>query len=257
MKTDSSTPRPIDELFHGFEPLEASFVLCPNQFFDFCIQTQKRGTVRLTGYVLYQTLRWMDVDGRPMQEDIPTSYASIEKHAGVSRGDIRPSLENSVAGKFIECTKPPKAKSTASSGEVGEYRARWCTLFEEEFQGFYAGEGRRTPVPHSFFTVVLPTESLAVIRVVAAVLRQTVGYATQFGGRRKQIALSYSRLQVLTGLSRKTLSKAINTAITKGYIIMNEKGVFSSDIQEQSATVYSVRWQEREEQVAISSKRLP
>ena len=248
------------EPFQGFEPLDASFVFCPNQFLDYCIPTQRRGVVRITGYVLYQTLRWMDDAGRPIDTDIPARYHDLVKHAGVSRGEVRRSLDASLAANFITCIKKPQPKSAGQAGRVGEYGVVWHDRFTgqtEVFRGFYAGEGRRTPIPHAFFTEILPNESLAVVRVVAAVIRHTVGYSSQFGGRRTQVALSFSILQKYTGLSRKTLGPAISTAIDKGYLVVVEKGVFSPDQQEQRATTYALKWQQQAADRDIGLKRLP
>ncbi|MDB4614160.1 hypothetical protein OAH18_00580 [bacterium] len=224
---------------------------------DHCITTQKRGVVRVTGHVLYQTLRWMDDDGKPVTTDIPASFDAIVNHAGVSRGSVRPSLDISMSEHFIECAQLPSRNRAGSTGRVGEYRIVWADQVTDVFAGFYAGEGRRTPVPHAFFTEVIPVEALAVIRVVAAVIRHTAGYTSQFGGRRKTATLSYSALQAYTGLSRQSLADAIKAAISKGYIVADERGVFSPDQTEQVASTYRLKWLQKDRSSLKGSKSRP
>lgn len=136
-----------------------------------------RGEVRLVGYILHQTLQWLDENGKPIEEDIPVSFDKIVKQANVSRGAARQAIDDSIAKRFITCVTPPMSNQVGKAGRVGEYSLVWhdrCNGPDESFRGFFAGEGRRTPVPHDFFTTVLCEESLAVSRVVAAVIRHTI-----------------------------------------------------------------------------------
>ena len=86
------------------------------------------------------------------------------------------------------------------------------------FDGFYAGEGHRTPIPNSFFDHVISKEPLAVVKVVGTVLRHTVGYQNQFGGRRTSAPLSYS------------------------YIHCTQTGRFHADEAKRKAACYAVKW---------------
>lgn len=253
-----SDPVAATEIFEGFQPLDASFVYCPNQFLDHCITTQSRSVVRLASYILYQTLRWMDDDGNPITNDIPVSFNNIVNQAGVSRGSARATLDACQQQRFIVCVQAPKQKRSGSPGRVGEYQVVWNDKFTEPFEGFYGGDGRRTPIPHAFFTDVIPKESLAVTRVVAAVIRNTAGYtANQFGGRRKQATLSYSMLQSCTNLSRDSLAIALKLAVDKGFIVVHERGVFDSNQHKQSASTYGLRWHQDAKNSRKGSKNLP
>lgn len=200
----------------------------------------------------------MDDDGKPITNNIPVSFNSIVNHAGVSRGSARPALDICQTQHFITCIQSPEQKRSGSSGTVGEYRIVWNDKYTDPFAGFYAGDGRRTPIPHAFFTEVIPNESLAVIRVVAAVIRNTAGYtANQFGGRRKQATLSYSMLQSYTNLSRESLAVAFKLAIKKGFIIVHERGVFDSNQNKQRTSTYGLKWQQDATKTVIGSKTLP
>lgn len=237
------------DVFPGFEHYSANFVFCPNQFLDHCVMHYERGVVRLVGHVLHQTLRCLDEEGKPVQQDIAVSMNTSISQAGVSRGGVRPALDASLAARFITCTQFPEKKSIGKAGRVGEYSLLWAADAPDpdSFSGFYSGKGHRTVVPHAFFTHVLPYESLAVIRVVAAIIRYTVGYENQFGGRRLKHALSYSDLESITGLSRKHVWKAVKHAIAMNYI--------EAETQERSTTVYALKWLSKEEKQRISSKR--
>ena len=231
--------------FDGFEHLDSNFVWTPNQFLDHCVVTHDRGVVRLVGYVLFQTLRLLDENGLPVQQDISVSFNQLVREAGVSRGAATKSLGLAQKDNFVACTQNPSAKSSGQSGQSGKYRIKWCELFtgaDCPFEGFYSGDGRRTQIPHAFFTKVLPFESLSVIRVVAAVMRHTIGYSNQFGGRRSNAPLSFSRLEVYTGLSRSTLSLAVASAIESGFISIVESGVFDPHLIEQKANMYCINW---------------
>ena len=143
--------------FDGFTPLDASFVYCPNGFLAVVIPTQARGVTRVVGYVLYQTLRWLDEQGNSNTEDIATSYSTLINEAGVSRGAIRPAIDAALAAKFIVCSTVPRVSTESETAAVGEYRIKWSedrSNSFEDFRGFYSGDGCRSPLPHEFFTHV-------------------------------------------------------------------------------------------------------
>ena len=181
-------------------------------------------------YLLRQTLGWLDEQGNPRHQEIQVSFRDLIETAGVSRGAIGPAINEAVSLGFIECKSEAIKKSPNSSGQSAVYSLRWdardsYVRTPDEFVGFYAGEGNRTPVPNRFFDSVVPNESLSIVKVVGTVIRQTVGYQNQFGGRRSSHPLSYSNLQRLTKLSdRSTLSQALQTAQETGYIVCVERG---------------------------------
>ena len=246
--TDGRGPQaPGPAAFPGFDGLEANFLLCPNQFLDLCLPRCSRGAARIVGYLLRQTLGWLDAHGNPMHEQVLVSYQQLIRHAGVSRGALRAALDEAERAGFIRCVRAPQAKAAGQQAVTALYELRWDESGEygetlDDFQGFYAGGGRFTPLPNQFFDLVLPTESHSVTKVVGTVLRHTVGFETRFGGRRQQTPLSYSRIQRHSGISRSTLTAAMAHALNTGYIRRLQCGSFSADKTQQETSIYGVRW---------------
>lgn len=249
--------------FEGFEPLSANYVYCPNQFFDVCLKSNSRGMVRVVAYILRQTLGWLDKNGEPVNQTVEVSYSDLVTKAGISRGAIKKALNQAVALGFIECHQAGKANARNSSGQSSRYTLRWDVgetyqTSHTNFAGFYAGQGNRTPIPNSFFDIVVPNNSLAITKVVGAIIRNSIGYQNQFGHRRQSVALSYSALIKHTCLSdRSTLSSAIKESLKAGFISRVEDGVFDQDLRIQSPAVYGIRWLSQEQNCLSGSKTRP
>lgn len=260
--TSNNDASPSAGGFCGFEPLLSNYVFCPNQFFDVCLKSKSRGMVRTVAFILRQSLGWLDSEGQPINETIKVSFQRLIDEAGVSRGAITKAIHQAQACGFIDCVVAPLADQKGNAGSTGEYQLRWDdseaykTAFSE-FDGFFALEGNRSPIPNSFFDVVIPTESLAVIKVVGAVIRHTVGYTTQFG-RRSSSPLSCTTLQTYTGIGdRKTIIAAISHALKAGYITRVEEGKFSPFEKERRPAVYAVRWLCKKQTRSTSTKTPP
>ena len=255
--------RPSPSTFAGFEPLTGNYVYCPNPFFDVCLANCSRGTVRIVAFVLRQTLRWLDKQGNPLQQEIAISYRDLIQKAGVSRGAIGPALKEAIDSGFIRCSQKGIQHAAGQSGQSAAYRLRWDETGEyvrqvSAFRGFFAGESHRTPVPNRFFDQLIPSESLSVVKVVGAVIRHTVGYQNQFGGRRSSAPLSYTHLQNYTQLSdRSTLAQAIRHAQDVGYIQCVETGTFTADVAQQKTAAYAIRWLNEATSTNNSSKTRP
>ncbi len=235
--------------FRGFAAPTSNTTYTPNQFFDVCLPYCSRGVVRLVGYMLRKTLGWCDENGNPQNEVISFSYADLEKQAGVSHSMIRQALDEATRQFFISCIDRGRPSSSSNSGNVGAYGLWWdespiYTKSPERFPGFFAGEGNRTYIPNQFFDCLLPRESLAMIRVVGAVIRFSIGFANKYGHRRRQVALSYLDIQRYTKIaSPRILSKTIREAIAKNYIERVEEGYFDPNGGMRSrAAMYAVKW---------------
>jgi len=242
-----------EQAFPGFEPLTSNYLYCPNQFFDVCLPNCSRGAVRIVAYMLRETLGWLDKYGNPRRQEIKVSYRDLIEKAGVSRGAIGPALKEVIDGGFITCVQTGHAKSAGQSAQTAEFVLRW-DLTEvyakafQDFNGFYTGEGYRTPVPNRFFDSIIRNESLSVTKVVGTVIRHTIGYQNQFGGRRQEAPLSYRQIANFTHLSNgKTLAQAIQIAKGRGFIEVREAGKFSHERELQQATRYGIRWQQQAE----------
>lgn len=252
MSPSNNVPVPAqqhdEEVFAGFQHPTANFIYCPNQFFDVCLPHSPQVVVRLVAYILDKTLGWLDEDGNPIEQDISVSYRELITKAGISRGAVRAALDDAVAAGFVICTTAGRPNEEGQAAQTAQYRLRWdaspqYTTDVKTFGGFYTGEGHRTAVPNAFFRHVVRRESLAVVKVVAAVLRHTLGYANQFGGRRMKASLSYSYIQNYTRIgSRTTLSKVLHQATERGYIHRIAAGCFHANKSKRLAATYAVRW---------------
>lgn len=249
--------------FAGFEPLDSNYVYCPNQFFDICLKSNSRGMVRIVAYVLRQTLGWLDENGEPVHQTVKVSYNDLIRKAGVSRGAVNEALQRAVSMGFLECHTSARPDQLGQAGQSAQYTLKWSSSVQyaksvENFDGFYAGEGHRSPVPNAFFDRIVPNETLAVTKVVGAVIRHTVGYQNQFGGRRQVTPLSCSYIQRYTNVSkREAIVDAIRYAQQARYITRIDEGVFSPHASEQTSATYSIRWHQQAASIATSSKREP
>jgi len=248
------------EPFHGFESITANYLYCPNQFFDLCLPHHSRGVVRLVAFVLRKTLGWLDADGNPIEQNIAVSYHDLIEQAGISRGAIREALDEAIAARFITCVQKGCPDHKDQPGQIAQFTLCWegseeYTNTLAEFQGFYAGDGYRTPIPNAFFDRILPMEAL---KVVGTVLRHTVGYQNQFGGRRPQAPLSYSYIQSYANIgSRRSLADALHHATQTGYIRCLQPGRFDPSGGERSAATYSIRWLAEAASSSSGPKRIP
>ncbi len=234
--------------FLGFEPLNSNYVYCPNQFLDICLKSNSRGMVRSVAFILRQTLGWLDANGQPINQTVRVPYTRLINEAGVSERAIPKAISLALASGFIHCDVSPTPDRKEQAGAAGEYTLKWDqsgmhTKSFSDFDGFYIGEGHRSPIPNSFFDIVIPNETLSVTKVVGAILRHTIGYENQFGGRRMSHPLSCTSLQNYTGLSdRKTVVSAIRHAVDAGYIERIQEGQFHPNKNVQTAAVYGVKW---------------
>jgi hypothetical protein len=248
--------------FEGFEPLTANFVYCPNQFFDVCLPYNTRGVVRLVAYIIRQSLGFRDSNGNPIRQNISVPFQDFINKAQISRGSIVPAIKVAIENNFIVCTKRPRAKSKGCTAVSGEYALKWGTnetysAKPESFNGFYTGKGCRTPIPNSYFDQLVPNETLAVTKVVGAVLRQTVGYETQFG-RREQVDLSYTAIQNFVKIrDRKTVADAIKHSLERQFIRRINAGKFASSSALRETARYSVKWLEAGKRKVNGSKSQP
>ncbi len=255
--------RPSQNAFAGFEPLTGNYVYCPNQFFDVCLAYCSRGAVRIVAYVLRQTLGWLDKQGNPLQQEFAVSYRDLIQQAGVSRGAIGPALLEAVVSGFLIRCQQGSQHAAGQTGQSSSFQLRWDEAGDyirqiDSFTGFFAGEGHRTPVPNRFFDELIPKEPLSVTKVVGAVIRHTVGYQNQFGGRRSSAPLSYTHLQNYTKLSdRSTLASAIRHAQDVGYIQCVASGTFSADTAQQQAAAYALRWSNNHDDSGNGTKTRP
>ncbi|MBC7526463.1 MAG: hypothetical protein H7308_02840 [Chthonomonadaceae bacterium] len=239
------------ETFPGFAPPVSNTTYTPNQFFDVVLPHASRGAVRLVAYLLRKTLGWCDAEGNPQEPEVEISYRQLEQHAGIGHSSIRGALEEALASHYILCVRSGKASCSGLASSSALYALRWDendTYLNraETFRGFFAGNGNRTYIPNSFFDQVIPGESLAVVRVVGVILRNTIGYQNRYGFRRQQVAMSLSEIQKRTGIKSQTnICKALQYALQANYLIRIEEGHLDlTGGRKSSPAVYRLSWQD-------------
>ncbi len=229
----------VENPFQGFSREARGTVYVPNQFFDFVLCHQRRSVIRLVSAVLRQTI----VSGIPAR----MSYQYIEKCAGVGRAEIKAALDEAIWKGFI-VPIDERLHSHSKRSRSFLYALKWdktgaYTENPSSFSGFYSGNGRCTPTPVEFFDVVVRHETLAVVKVVGAVIRATEGWAAHGGGRVQQASLSLTRLQHLMLIGdRKTALQAIRRATCRHYIQCVTPGHFDPDGRASRAAIYSIQW---------------
>jgi len=82
------------------------------------------------------------------------------------------------------------------------------------FSGFKAPTSNTTYTPNQFFDVVIPNFSRGVVRIVAYLLRKTLGWCDANGNPEdEQIEVSYSELEHKAGVSRDMIRQALDDAL--------------------------------------------
>ena len=234
--------------FGGFLRPDANFVFTPNQYLDLCIPHASRGCARLVGYMLRHLIGWRDADGNPLYEKVEVTQRELERRSGVGKSSVNAALAEAESLGFILCVTRGRPNVLGGRAVQNAWALRWDDSggYAEtlgDFRGFYRGEGRRTTVPNEFFDVVLPRETHGVVRVVAAVIRHTVGYQNRLtGGSLTRAPLSFGQLARYANCGRRTIARALPQAVAANYVCRVTRGRFASDADRQEASVYAIRW---------------
>ena len=136
------------------------------------------------------------------------------------------------------------------------------------FPGFEPLTGNFLYCPNQFFDVCLPNYSRGVLRLVAFMLRRTLGWLDKDGNPIEQdVKVSYSDLISKAGVSRGAARKAIEEAIEGGFIRRTRHGrvgsrEFRPRLRASSSagttgplTSKSLRHSEASSQVAATARR--
>lgn len=239
------------EGWNGYLPPTSSTTYTPNQFFDVVLPHSSRGVVRLVAYLIRKTLGWSDAQGRPQEPLVKVSYRELERKAGIAQSKLRQALQEAVDARFLSCVQEGRPDTVGVPAASALYELVWderdaYITDPTQFQGFFAGNGNLTYIPNQFFDDAIPNETLAVIKVVGTIIRQTIGWQTKFGFRRQEVAISYSELQRRTGLvSRRSLNEALHLALEHNHLVRIESGVFNADAKQQRAATYGIKWAEK------------
>src|SRR6185503_5346382 len=98
------------------------------------------------------------------------------------------------------------------------------SLEEQSFRGFYPLPTHRIRVPLEFFTTVVPRETLATIKVVACIIRMTLGSVDNIGRPEVTPAISQQQFARRMNMGRRQAIQGVQSALVRGYICCLEQG---------------------------------
>jgi hypothetical protein len=123
-------------------------------------------------------------------------------------------------------------------------------MMPSAFAGYPELSSNTTYTPNQFFDVVLPHSSRGVVRLVAYMLRKTLGWSDAQGNPQEpQVRVSWRELVERAGISRSEIGRALEEAIARRYLRCVERGRSHSAGTVASSALYELCWDEREEYV--------
>ena len=239
------------QVFKGYAPPTSSTTYTPNQFFDVVLPRASRGCLRLVAYLIRKTLGWSDEQGNPQNPEATVTYRELVERAGIGRGRIKEAIEEAIENRYINCLRFGQPHKAGEEGFSALYSLRWderenYITDATDFDGFFAGNGNLTHIPNDFFDYTIPTEPLALVKVVGVIIRNTIGFQTKYGFRRQQVEMSFSEIMRRAGIaSRSTMSIAIKEALDKNHVCKVSEGFFDRNAGSDSqAATYGIKWVE-------------
>ncbi len=120
----------------------------------------------------------------------------------------------------------------------------------QAFHGYAPPTSSTTYTPNQFFDSVLPNASRGCLRLVAYLIRKTLGWSDEEGNPQNPEAyVSYRELIETAGVSRGAIKDAIQEALDKRYITCLKLGQPHRANEEGFSALYSLKWDEREEYI--------
>lgn len=111
------------------------------------------------------------------------------------------------------------------------------------FEGFSLPRSNTTYTPNQFFDVCLPHYSRGVVRLVAYMIRKTLGWCDRDGNPQdEEILVSYQDLVENAGISRGAIREAIREAIKGKFIACVREGRPSAASVSSVTALYALRW---------------
>ena len=116
---------------------------------------------------------------------------------------------------------------------------------ELQFRGFPEFRSNVLYCPKQFFTVVVPHSSVNCIRVVAHMLRKTLGWVDENGDPlQEQHAFSYRDLEQAAGVSHSRLGEALDDALKFNFIRRVQKARVQIQGVRAKSAAFELRWDE-------------
>lgn len=123
------------------------------------------------------------------------------------------------------------------------------------FTGFAAPTSNTTYTPNQFFDVCLPYRSRGCVRIVAYMLRKTLGWSDANGDPlREQFTFTYDELNREAGLSRQMIKPALEEAIQFGFIRCLKAPASNRSGIRASSGLYELRWDETSQYIKDPSE---
>lgn len=119
------------------------------------------------------------------------------------------------------------------------------TLGEQStsFRGFEPLTGNFVYCPNQFFDICLPFYSRGTVRLVAYLLRQTLGWLDKNGDPiTQEVSCSYRELVSRAGISRGSIGRVLDEAIGGGFIVRTKLGQAKATGQPGQAAFFMLRW---------------
>ena len=111
------------------------------------------------------------------------------------------------------------------------------------FAGFAAPTSNTTFAPNQFFDACLPYYSRGVVRLVAYLIRKTLGWCDSHGNpQEEQIAVSYRDLIDKAGISREMVRQALDEAVAGHFIECVRLGRANVSGEVGHSASYQLRW---------------
>ncbi len=123
------------------------------------------------------------------------------------------------------------------------------------FAGFMLPTSNTTYTPNQFFDVCLPHYSRGVVRIVAYMLRKTLGWCDAEGKpQRERFTISYAEIETEAGINRDMIKRALVEAEEGNFIHCLRKPNAKKAGQPAVSGLYELRWDDRSEYVKNPSR---
>src|SRR5262249_10153363 len=107
----------------------------------------------------------------------------------------------------------------STSVRIHSAGARTQMSMERPFAGFQSPTSNTTYTPNQFFDVVLATASRGAARLVAYLIRQTLGWSDADGRPQEaQVVVSYRELEEKAGIAQSKIRPALDEALQAHFI---------------------------------------
>lgn len=125
----------------------------------------------------------------------------------------------------------------------------------QAFQGFPPPTSNTTYTPNQFFDVLLPYYSRGASRLVAYILRKTLGWCDAEGNPQEtEILVTYQDLVEHAGISRGAIAEAIQEAIAARFIRCVRRGNAKGPETSAVSALYELTWDDRDLYVVDPAK---